>query len=336
METSLTDFSQRLQREIATFTEAHAQGGITSSIPPIFTYWATRYLGPRLVEVFGQYDINELFASEIVERAQALGHTGYLTCLSLGSGDCEAEFDIARKVISKGVNIQLTCTDVNFELMSISSRKALDVGLEDHLKFEVMDINSQFPRGSFDVIFVNHALHHFVQLESILANVRDSLNTNGCFIVSDMIGRNGHMRWAEALHYVEALWKLLPDSKKINHFSRKIDHDYINFDCSEGNFEGIRAQDIMPILLKNFHFEKFVGLGNITDVFTDRIYGHNFSPENPLDVSFIDFVENLNTHLIDAGTIKPTAMFGTLVKKGNSGRLCKFSRWSPEFCLREP
>ena len=92
----------------------------------------------------------------------------------------------------------------------------------------------------------------------------------------------------------------------------------------------------MPLLVKEFHFEKFVGFGNVIDVFTDRIYGHNYSVNNKWDVAFIDFVENLNTQLIDAGTVKPTAMFGTLVKKTKNNKECVYSRWNPEFSVRQP
>ncbi|OFX42845.1 MAG: hypothetical protein A2046_03745 [Bacteroidetes bacterium GWA2_30_7] len=336
MDNSNSDFTNRIKQEIRTFSKVHDEGGVSSSIPSIFTYWASRYLSPRLREVFGEHDINSLFAGEIVERANILNKTNLLTCISLGSGDCSAEFDIVSKVISKGVNIKMTCTDINPSLMSFSEKKAQEIGLKNHFTFETFDINSQFSEHNHDVVFVNHALHHFVELEKIFNNVLSHLNDNGAFIISDMIGRNGHQRWGEALVWVEALWKLLPPEKKINNFTKHIDEPYINFDCSEGNFEGIRSQDIMPLLLKDFHFEKFVGLGNVIDIFIDRIYGHNYSINNEWDISFIDLVENINSNLIDSGIVKPTAMFATLVKKHSNNKPCIYSKWSPEFSLRKP
>ncbi|OFY85780.1 MAG: hypothetical protein A3F72_21640 [Bacteroidetes bacterium RIFCSPLOWO2_12_FULL_35_15] len=336
MENENLDFAARVQNELETFSQAHAEGGIASSIPEIFSYWASHYLSPRLREVFGEHDITSLFANEIVERAKSMKKTGVFKCLSLGSGDCSEDFEIAQKVIEKGVNIKITCTDLNPKLMSYSAEKAKEKGLEKYFIFETLDLNSQFPKSNHDVIYVNHSLHHFVELEKIFTNINSNLNAGGSFIVSDMIGRNGHRRWPEALVWMNSLWSILPLEKKFNNFSKKIDDPYINFDCSAENFEGIRAEDVLPLLVKEFHFEKFVGFGNVIDVFTDRIYGHNYSVNNKWDVAFIDFVENLNTQLIDAGTVKPTAMFGTLVKKTKNNKECVYSRWNPEFSVRQP
>ena len=80
-------------------------------------------------------------------------------------------------------------------------------------------------------------------------------------------------------------------------------------------------------LIWRFSFRKFVGHGNIIDIFIDRIYGRNFSPTDPADRRFIDYVENLNTSLIDAGVVKPTAMFATLSKVPGA---CSYSKWAPE------
>jgi hypothetical protein len=57
----------RLEKEIKNFTKVLEDGGVTSSIPPIFTYWASRYLSPRLHEIFGEVSINSIFANEIFE-----------------------------------------------------------------------------------------------------------------------------------------------------------------------------------------------------------------------------------------------------------------------------
>jgi len=34
------------------------------------------------------------------------------------------------------------------------------------------------------------------------------------------------------------------------------------WDCSKQGFEGIRAQDILPLLVKKFSFRSFLGFGN--------------------------------------------------------------------------
>ena len=74
------------------------------------------------------------------------------------------------------------------------------------------------------------------------------------------------MRWPEALAIVHELWKELPDRYKYNHQLKRLEIEYENWDCSrQGGFEGVRAQEILPLLLKKFHFDLFVGFGNVIE-----------------------------------------------------------------------
>lgn len=98
-----------------------------------------------------------------------------------------------------------------------------------------------------EVALANHSLHHLVALESIFTGVKAGLSEGGVFVINDMIGRNGHMRWPEAMEVIPDLWRYLPESHKYNHQLKRVEHDYINWDCSLTSFEGIRAQDILPV-----------------------------------------------------------------------------------------
>lgn len=333
------DNTNRLEKEIANFTRVLEQGGVSSSIPPIFTYWANKYLSPRLVEVFGDSRINFIFANEIFAAYKRVAgkrdlHNHPFKVISLGSGDCTTEIEVVKFLKSFGCKIQFVCTDLNPSVSRFAEQLATQHGVDEEMQFLVLDLNQKFPEGHFDAVMASHSLHHFVGLEFIFDNVANKLNKDGIFVISDMIGRNGHMRWPEALIFVEQLWNLLPDTKKFNFFAKCCEPIYVNYDCTlDDTFEGVRAQDILPLLSSRFSFEKFVGHGNVIDVFIDRIYGRNFSPDDPADTKFIDYVDALNTSLISAGVIKPTAMFATL---STSHAPCIYSKWSPEFSLRKP
>ena len=136
----------------------------------------------------------------------------------------------------------------------------------------------------YHLVMVNHSLHHFVALELLFDTIHKVLHPEGYFVADDMIGRNGHMRWPEALAILEELWAELPDRYKYNHQLRRLEIEYENWDCSrQGGNEGIRSQDILPLLLKKFHFDLFVGFANVIDVFVDRNFGHNFDPNDAQD-----------------------------------------------------
>ena len=63
--------------------------------------------------------------------------------------------------------------------------------------------------GSYDAVIANQSLHHVSNLEGLFAAIKDALSPQGRFITSDMIGRNGHMRWPEALDIIHDFWRQL-------------------------------------------------------------------------------------------------------------------------------
>ena len=65
-----------------------------------------------------------------------------------------------------------------------------------------------------------------------------------------------------------------------------IEEQYENWDCSEEGFEGIRAQDILKLLNKNFYFKKFLAYGNLIDIFIDR-------NSNYLSVEDLNYLYNM-------------------------------------------
>ena len=142
------------------------------------------------------------------------------------------------------------------------------------------------------------------------------------------------MRWPEALTHVESLWAELPDRYKYNHQLRRLERDFVNWDCSQSGFEGIRAQDILPLLMERFNFELFIGFGNIIDVFVDRSFGHNFDPDRPFDRAFIDRAHGLDQNLLESGAVKPTHMIAVMTKA--PAETVTYKHLTPEFCVRRP
>jgi SAM-dependent methyltransferase len=322
----------RVARELENYTRVLAEGGVSSSIASSFTYWATHHLRPRLKRVFETGDINDLFAREI---ASVRPEEGQMRVLSLGSGDCTTEIEVMRLLVQRGNDVHMTCTDLNPVVTAAAHEQAGSAGFGDRFSFAALNLNGDFVQGSFHAIMANHSLHHFEGLEFLLSRAHGALLPGGVFVVSDMIGRNGHMRWPEALPFVENLWNYLPRDKRFNRFAQCYEEKFSNYDCtSDDTFEGIRAQDILPLLTTMFRFKKFVAYGNIPDVFVDRIYGQNLDPEDARDAAFIDYLESLNVALIDAGVIKPTMMLATLTTDGDD--LCTYDRWGPEYCVRIP
>jgi hypothetical protein len=150
-----------------------------------------------------------------------------------------------------------------------------------------------------------------------------------------MIGRNRHRRWPEALALVREFWRKLPPSYRFNPGSCRYEEIYEDSDCYGDDFEGIRAQDILPMLIGHFHFELFIAFANIVDPFVGRAFGSNFDAAASWDRSFIDQVNECDEREIASGRIKPTHMLAVM---GNDpGAQTLFHEpLSPEFCLLDP
>lgn len=328
---TLPDYAARLQQQIEQYRHVENM----HDLPDIFHYWSNKYLRPKINAVLEVDSIVEFYAEHL--RRAALKHTGPYMFGSLGAGDCSVEIAIAKSLRSNGLaDFVIECFELSPLLLARAADALKEAGLENCVHLVPIDLNAWSPvEKSYTGIIANHSLHHMVELEKIFASTRAALRPDGVFVTNDMIGRNGHMRWPETLKIVEQIWGFLPDRLKINRQLNLLDEKFVNRDCSSDGFEGIRAQDILPLLVNQFEFSHFLGYGGLIDLFVDRGYGHNFDPESSQDVALIDFIHELNEIVLEHGIIKPTIMFAVMTpgRAANS----KFHRnLSPMFSVRTP
>lgn len=322
--------NQRIAEQIQQYAKVenmHAQ------LSDVFTYWQTKYFRKRFVETTGANNYLDFYAKAFLNRIEM---TGVNRIASLGSGDGAVEVQIAQFMRKLGGN------EFEFHLIELSPiqneramKKASDAGLASAFKTIEADFNTWRSDTQYAGIMAHHALHHVLDLEHLFEAVRDGLHPDGCFASFDVIGRNGHMRWPEAYKLINLMWQFLPPEKRKHQILQRVDDEFYNHDCSTQGFEGIRAQDILPLLVKYFHFETFYAFGNLIDVFTSRGYGPNFNPQVKEDAGFIDFVEELNEILIDCGYLKPTRLCALMgLKPVATPRLYKGQ--TPQMMIRDP
>ena len=323
-------YEDRVRAELGFFTDVRK----VHDLPSISHYWSHTHLIPML-EPLGFRNSLEMFRLYI---ARVCAQHPDETCrvLSIASGDSAPEINTAQWLIEHDIrNFQFECRDINEEVLARGRLAAADNGVGGHFAFVPTDINLWKPQEIYHVILAVQCLHHIVELESLFDKIHRALHPSGYFAADDMIGRNGHQRWPEAMKHVKRLWKELPADYKHNRAFGTHDRKIDNRDFSEGCFEGIRSQDILSLLVRRFHFDVFAGFGNIVDVFIDRMYGPNFDPKKAWDREFIDRAHMLDVQEIDAGRVKPTHMYAVMTQAPVA--VPRFPRhWSPEFCVRQP
>ena len=322
-------YAGRLQKEIRRFKSVED----VHDLPEIFHYWSNKYLRPKLEEVLGVSTVEEFYAKYILQyRADHPGKTVEIT--SLGAGNSDTEIRIAKLLRDRGLaDFRFRCLDINPDMLKRGRELAWQEKLADGFEFLEVDVAHWQPAGAVAAVMAHHSLHHMVNLEETFAKIRKAIGTDGYFLTWDMIGRNGHKRWPEALAVLHDIWKTMPDRYKYNHQLHRFEPRYENWDCSKVGFEGIRAQDILPLLVKDFHFEAFVAFGNLPDVFVDRGFGHNFDVQNPEDIEFIDRIAAWNDRLISEGVLKPTQIVAVL-RGFSTGETRCHQHWTPQFCVR--
>jgi SAM-dependent methyltransferase len=273
-------------------------------LPPIFHYWSNRYLLPKL-QPFGLTSPTDMFAQHLETVCATSPQPPRF--VSLAAGNCDLEIELARGLHAQGHRFTLDCIDLNPTMLDRGRQAAQDLGLTE-LNFLPADLNTWTAAHEYDAVLASQSLHHVVNLEGLFDQVKQSLRPGASFLISDMIGRNGHQRWPEALAIVREFWRKLPPSYRFNQQLGYYEEQYENWDCSQEGFEGIRSQDILPLLLENFHFHFFLAYGNVIDPFIDRAFGHHFNPACEWDRTFIDEVQRRDEEELSSGRLKPTHM----------------------------
>lgn len=327
------DYAARIAAETSIFTdqvEVH-------DLPPIFHYWSNTWLRPQL-EMFGFSNPDQFFARSLQSaHAEATVAGRSARFASIGCGNCDTEVRVAEYLVAQGLDdFVIDCVDLNADMLARGGVLAANAGVARHIAVVQGDFNDWQPCHAYDAVLANQSLHHVMNLEGLFAAIDSALTPSGRFVTSDMIGRNGHMRWPEALRIVNEYWRELPETHRWNRQLRRYEERHQNWDCSRESFEGIRAQDILPLLLERFDFELFIGYGNLVDPFIDRSFGPNFDADAAWDRAFIDRVHARDEAEMLAGRIQPTHMMAVLRKRPWSGPRLHRPGLAPEHSVRRP
>ncbi len=302
-------------------------------LPAIHHYWSNTHLSPHKFHQFGITDPEHFFYRYIKKYHERFPGRN-IQVVSLGIGDCNMESRLARRLLDSGIQaFEIECVSVN----GANSKRSLDsfhsLEVADYVLTRSGDISKWLVEKPCDIVVCNQSLHHVVELEYVLALVKSALGADGMLLVNETIGRNGHQIWPEVQALVEEFWRQVPARYKYNHVLNRLELRYSNHDYSIGTLEGVRSQDILPLLSSMFNFELFIPFASMVPVFIDRPFGYNFNAESEWDQDFIDRVHERDEQCILSGELKPTQMLGAMCAEAVETRLVD-PRLTPAFCVR--
>ncbi|MEM1403400.1 MAG: class I SAM-dependent methyltransferase [Pseudomonadota bacterium] len=318
--------ADRRANELRHFEGEHAY----SKAPPICVYRTRRYVQPRVNEVFGSANQYEYYSRPIKARAAKKKH---VSVLSIGSGNGQQEMAIAQRLLRRGCsNFLIEGLEYSEANVAAANKAAEDAGIGQQVRFFVGDFNELSADRERDVVIANQVLHHVSELEILFDAIAEMIEDGGAFLTRDVIGRNGHRAWPECRELIDRIWEEMPRRYTYSHREERFLEAFPDRDYSAKSFEGVRAQDILPLMLERFSFFRFYAFGGIVERFLNHALGPNFDLKNEDDLAFVNQLEILNDAGIDSGLIKPTQMLAYASIKPR--QLTCWRNRTPDHCLR--
>jgi SAM-dependent methyltransferase len=199
----LSKFSfNQSKRTISAFNEWDIEGSNWWQIPAVQQRWnflitASPYLS------YEQYLADNYFLNK---------QSG--TLLSIGSGSCSHEMELAR--LCK--HWQFHCTDIAGDLLTAAKSLAQQEGI-DNIFFYETDVTKQpLPGNAFDIVFFHSSLHHIPHVHQFLSNrILPLLNDEGLIIVNEYAGADRLQYPSQQLKAINGLLKMIPASKRIRY-----------------------------------------------------------------------------------------------------------------------
>lgn len=322
-------YDARVQSQITQYVDQPVH-----DLPEIFHNWSYHFIRPGMIDVFGVDSINDIYKEAISQATSGFEH--FARVLSVGCGDGDIEIQLAESLLQAGHRqFLIEGVDISPIMIDRFNHKIRARDLSNFMRAEVRDFNISRNGQEYDVVMANHSLHHILELEKAFDFIYSSLTANGIFATCDMIGRNGHMRWPETEAIVQVLWPLLSDRQTFHHQLLRSDRQgFVDHDCSNEGFEGIRAQDILYLILNRFKPYRFFAFGGFIEVLVDRGYGPGFDADNAWDREFIMAMARLNDMMLDSCMIKPTSMMAYFTKADMGTKW--YREREPRRCVRMP
>lgn len=256
--------------------------------------------GERIREATG-HDL----VGHVVSRLKARGSA---RLLSLGSGPGGVELVFAREA----PEAEYVCLDLNPDLLKLGAGSAAAEGLP--VRFEPADLNTVvLPERAFDLVFCHASLHHVIELERLLEQVRRTLRPGGELIVMDVIARPGYRMWPKTRATVRSIWRTLPARYRLNHTAyeeKRVDRRIWEGDTRRFGMECIRGAEIVPLLEKHLVRRWYVPSLAFCRRFFDTMYGPNYDLERPLDLAILNWLWALDCELLSSGQLRPESFFG--------------------------
>ncbi|MFK7969194.1 MAG: class I SAM-dependent methyltransferase [Bacteroidia bacterium] len=238
------------------------------TVPAVRRRWNEKATGDPELH-YSQYVVDQYFE----------GKTG-LRMLSPGCGTATPE----RRFAATGAFARIDAFDISENLVSQANATSQEEGLGDIVHAFAADVhNYELEANSYDIVLFHSSLHHFDNLEGIIARVKSALKPGGLLVINEYVGPDRLQFTAAQIQEINRLLAAMPESLR----KRWPDGDVKKRAWPPGLWrmiasdpsEAVRSSEI-PALLKNefnMQEERWLG-GDLLHLLLKDI-GHHFQSE---------------------------------------------------------
>lgn len=261
------------------------------------------------------------YARERHLRALELRRGHGLSMLSLGCGDAHIE----QALISEFHWPIAQITGLEFDAALLASAKQRFASLPVESSFYHFDFNDKrAAHGSFDLVFVCHALHHAFDLEGLLPFINRCIKPDGVFVGIEFFGPTRFQLEPEVVSILEKLFGFLPSRLRQNltypdhRIETKLNRPTIAELMEVDPSESARSSDLRTLLFSNFPVLDIKPMGGTLLRWLLQYRAGNFEDSREEDVCILRLLQFIEESLISTRVIRSDDLFFVL---GSSARL---------------
>jgi ubiquinone/menaquinone biosynthesis C-methylase UbiE len=208
--------------------------------------------------------------------------------LDLGCGGGHAEIQMA----ANGLFEAMDAFDPSPGAVALAQQQARDAGISN-VCFEVADVNNvELPSQTYDVVHINMALHHVLELEHVVTQIAQALKPGGLFLANEYVGPSQFQFSSARMASVAKLLDDIPEELRWNPNTRSLKSSQPLHGREWWNridpTEAVRSEEIPGMLHHVFStVERRDYGGNLLNLVLENIV-QNFQPDREADIAIME------------------------------------------------
>ena len=173
--------------------------------------------------------------------------------LALGSGLARPE----EVLVQQGFFEHITCFEMSEAAGDAVRERIRDTSYQDRMVMRAQDVTTAGLKDeSFDLVMVEAALHHIINIEEVFALMHRVLKPGGLLLFDEYVGPDHHMFPPDLMAQLNRINAILPDRLKWNHFTNELRVECpppsLEWMMATDPTEGVHSTRILPLAYQYF------------------------------------------------------------------------------------